>query len=372
MFSVVRNAILSIFCRVKFNISHKLALYFMLVVIIFICLLFYIVISINSAAKTNKDAFAYTIKVQNAYEELDKIFERAEVNLNVLSDSISNSYNANLQQNKNYNLHYIKDLDGLIKSVLVNSPGIDGCWFQLNADLPFSVQAYNWYQFKDDQFINLRDYFQDTLSMNRKITPNDDPYYFDALNQPIPTWSDIYVDTDTKSPMLTVSEPVYKDTVLVGVAGIDVSTEELKQTMKNLQLIIGESELYLLDKNDKVMLSQFFNDKIPANINYSFINLFKNNKLFPVEYYQNLTKKTAIELILSNNYKLVIVIENKILFGNMNVIFNLIYTLFTLLIILLTLFFIVHFKVIQLNNQIISSDTVEDESGEIDTVQDNE
>lgn len=363
---------MSFFSRIRVNISPKLVLFFMLLVIFFISLLIFIVVSIKSAEKTNNNAFAYTIKVQNAYEELDMIFERAEVNLNVLADSISNSYNTDLQQNKEYNIHYIKNLDGLIKSVLINSPGTDGCWFQINADLPFSVQAYNWYQFRDDQFINLRDYFQNTLSMNRKITPNDDPYYFDALNKPIPTWSGIYVDTDTTSSMLTVSEPVYKDTVLVGVAGIDVSTEDLKLTMKNLQLILGDSELYLLDKNDNVMLSQFFNDKKPAKMNYPFIDLLKNGKLFPVEYYQNLTKKTAIELILSNNYKLVIVIENKVLFGNMNVIFNLIYTLFTLIFILLSLFFIVHFKVIQLDNQILSTDTVEDESEEIDKVSDNE
>lgn len=322
----------------------------MLAVLFFISLLFYIVTSINSASKTNINAFAYTIKVQNAYEELDKIFERAEVNIGVLSDSISSTYDANRQQDKTYNLQYVKGIDGLFKSVLSNSPGADGCWFQLNADLPFSVQAYNWYQFRNDQFINLRDYFQNSSSMNRKITPDEDPYYFDALNNPIPTWSDIYQDADTKKSMITISAPIYKDTTLVGVTGIDISIDKLQQTMANMQLILENSDLYLVNKNNKVILSQVYNKNITANNSFPFLDLFKINQSTPVEYYINLTKKDAIELTLSNNYKLVIAVDNKILFGNMNRIFNIIYVLFTLLLFIAIAFFIMQYK----NSQIVS------------------
>jgi len=290
------------------NIKNSL-LWLIPAIIIAFSTLFFIINSGNTVSKTDQDIFAYTVKIRTAVEELDKIFERAEINVNVMADSISNSYDIREQQDKAYNLKFIAGINGLVESVLSNSPSVDGSWFQINADLPFSSEAYNWFTFKEDQFVNVRDQFEGTALMNRQITPEDDPYYYSAVSNKKPTWSDVYTDPDTKQSMLTISAPVYKEGSLVGVVGIDINVESIKQILGQMQTILGNSELYLLDKKDKVILTQLYPNS--RTDNYEFLKLFKNNDNGTVEYNDHQTKKTALLFSLSNGYKIAISIPNK-------------------------------------------------------------
>lgn len=327
---------------------------FFTIILLLVGLLIFIVKHIDGINQSNKNILSYSIKVQNSIESLDKIFERAEVNLNVFVDAIYDSYNIDRQQDKDYNLHYINSIDSLVKSVLSNSPNVDGAWFQLNSELPFAVHAYNWYEFKDDQFINVRNQFIGTPSMDRKITPNDDPYYFNAIMNQKPTWSDIYTDADTRRDMITISAPIYKSGKLVGVVGLDISIEKLKQTLADMQTILGKSEIFLLDKNNKVILIQLDSVAEKSKINYDFLNLFKNNSTYLVGYYDNFVHRTAIILTLSNNYKIIISIDDKTLYGDYNQLFIVIYLLYSLLIILFLLFYIKNYgllKLIRTNNK---------------------
>lgn len=328
--------------KIKANIKYILLV---LVILLLVALLCFINSSVKIASDTNRNTFSYIVKIRDTVEEIDKIFERAEVNVNVLADSISNSYDTSRQQDKNYNMVFIKSIDGLVKSVLVNSPGVDGDWFQLNADLPFSVSAYNWYQFKEDQFINVKDQLADTTSMNRKITPEDDPYYFDALNGKRAVWSDVYKDADTKVSMMTISAPAYKDASLVGVVGIDISTNNLQDAMKNMQVILGNSDLFLLDKNNNLILSQFSDDSRIHNTNLPFLKSFQNDQDGQVEYYDNLIKKTAVILNLSNKYKIVITFKNSNLFGGFDRLFRTVYAVYVLLIVLIIIILIKQFDI---------------------------
>lgn len=334
------------------NISNKDLLWTGLVLIFLIGFFCFISISINGMSRSNQNIFAYTVQVRDTVEQLDKIFERAEVNVNVMVDSISNSYDASRQQDRAYNIHFIDGINGLIKSVLSNSPSVDGSWFQINADLPFSAQAYNWYEFKEDQFIDVKSQFAGTLSMDRKITPEDDPYYFNAIATQKPVWSDIYKDADTKEAMITISTPIYKEGTLVGVVGIDISIKNLQQILEYMQAALGKSELYLLDKKNKVILSQTTSNPYAPKDYCPSLDLFNENKEGPVEYYDHLVKKTAIKLTLSNDYNIIIAIENKVLFTETHQIIPIIYILFALLIISTVTAFVNHFKIIDLNQSI--------------------
>lgn len=326
--------------------------YFSLVILVLVILIWFLLFifdTVKTVSETNQNVFAYTVKVRDTVENLDKVFERAEVNVNVMSDSISNSYDASKQQNIAYNTSFIKGIDGLVKSVLSNSPNVDGSWFQINADLPFSARAFNWYEFKDNQFVDIKGQFEGTPSIDRKITPEDDPYYFAAIAAQKPTWSDIYTDADTKEAMLTLSSPIYKEGSLVGVVGLDISVDNLQQILKSMQIVLGDSELYLLDTKNNVILSQLLHNPTFKKDNYPFLELFKENKEGPIEYTDHLTKKTAIMLTLSNDYKIVIAIENKSLFSDTNKIINIIYVLFILLIISTVIAFVSQFKIMKMD-----------------------
>lgn len=337
--------------------------------IVVICSLFFTVNSINKASMTNQNVFSYSIKVRSAVEELDKTLESAEINTNVLADSISNSYDASKQQNEAYNMQFIKNIDGLIKAVLGNSPGVDGSWFQLNADLPFAIHAYNWYGFRDDEFVNLRNQFISDPSLDRKITPEDDPYYFNAVNNKKATWSDVYTDPDTKKEMITISNPIYKDGALVGVVGIDISMNNLNEALDNMKLMLGDSELFLLNTNNKLIISRAPNNSEISKNNDKFIELFKRHKYQPVEYYDYLTKKIAIMITLSNHYEMIIVFDYNNLMGNLSNLFNVIYVLYAITIVLILILIknalIKPKSVIKNEVQQENSDSVENETESI-------
>lgn len=332
-----------------FNIKNyppKKVLFSVLAFLVIICCLFFIMNVAGKAALVSSDVYSNAIKVRNSSELIDMIFERAEVNVNLIAEVISNSYDISKQQNKDYNLAYIKNIDGVIKSALGNSQGANGVWFQINADLPFSLYAYNWYGIKDDDFINIKDEIATGAEPERKLTPENDPYYFNAITSQGAVWSDVYIDADTQTPMITISIPVNKDSVLIGVAGIDISIETLQDILSSMQPILGNCELYLINDKDSLIASKLYYDSDDNKIVYPYLSLLKSHKYEPVSYFDGLQKKAAIMLKLSNNYNLIIVFEDNEYVEALSRLINTVYILFALVIILvLSKFVHINFKI---------------------------
>lgn len=321
-----------------FNIKNyplKKVLIFVLSFLILIFGLFYIINTVKNVSSVSTDIFATSVRVRTASEDIDKIFERAEVNTTLLSETIYNLYDVSQQQNKDYNYKFIKNLDGLVKSVLANSPGADGAWFQINANLPFSVQAYSWYGIRDNAFINIKEELAHDTSEERKITPENDPYYFNAVLSQGAVWSGVYTDADTQDSMITISAPITKDGVLIGVAGIDISMKTLLDSLTSMQLILGESELFLFNDKDKLILSKLYNQPDNVNKNFNYLYLLKQHMYESIGYYDGITKKTAIMLTLTNKYNLVITFVDGEFISNLNNLVRIVYILYALVIILI-------------------------------------
>lgn len=330
-----------------------------LILILLVSFLIFIFSSISMASHKDQRIFAYTVKVRDTVEQLDLIFERAEVNVNLMVDALSGSYNVNKQNDKNYNMHFLDATNGLIRSALLNSPNVDGAWFQVNASLPFAANAYNWYEYDEDQFIDVRSINRYGDSINsRDLSPTDDPYYFDAISTQKVTWSDIYTDVDAKKQMMTVSAPVYKINALVGVVGIDISVYNLQEVLKNMQSVLGESDLYLIDKKDNVIMSQLSSKVSSSKDTYPFLVIFGADEQGPIEYWDNSMKKTAIMFLLSNGYRVVISIPNRVLYKETNHLINIIYILFIMLICSVVVIFVNQYN----KNKLTKENRVEEES----------
>lgn len=356
-----------LFEKLKNTKLHPLVL-FIIFILLFTIFFGLITGYLKLASEASKSTFEYVIGIREKLEKIDRILEPAETNINVLADTIANSYDINRQNDKKYNFDYIKSTDALVKAVLTNSPNASGSWFQINADLPFSVDAYNWYEFKDNQFINLESQFSDSPSGNRRITPEDDPYYFGAVDNKGTTWSPVYTDPDTNIKMITVSTPIYVEDLLVGVVGTDIPIDNIQQELKNMQLFFENSELFLLDENNKVILSQLIPTSNASKHSYKFLNLFNDSENCYVEYYDNLTRKVAIKFGLPNNDKLVITFNSSNIYNSFNSLLTIIYILF-LLLISLSIFAYVMKKKVQkieevITNQNLNADQDETESND--------
>lgn len=337
-----------------------------LVAILLLVFLAFIINSINVVNKSNANNFEYTVKVRATTEEIDKIVERAEVNIKTISNVIEETYDTNKLYNKKYNLQYAKKINVLTKAILINTPGVNGTWFQGNINSPFYNDIYSWFIFKDGKIINYKAYLDKIGALDRKITPTDDPYYYEALNSKDTVWSNIYTDADSKTRMITISKSIYKNNKLIGVAGIDISINDIQKALSNMQKVVPDSEIFLLDKKHNILLYQLpHNQKIDNTP--LFINEFKNTPQEQlIQYSENKTKKTAILLKLSNKYTIVMVFENSDLYSSFDKLLQILYAIFFIMTILAILAVINKNRILKMNkmleNEMIKLRTVIDSS----------
>lgn len=325
------------------------------VFLLLVGLLFLVMNSLQIVTQTNKNNFLYTIKIRNTVEEIDKIVERAEVNLNVITDIIIETYDVHKLYNQEYNIEYSRKIERLMRATLINSPGVDGAWYQLNANMPFANKVFAWYEIHNGKIINLKDKLEKMDLSERTLTPEEDPYYFEAVKNKKLAWSDVYTDADTKLSLVTLSQPIYKNGTLIGVVGIDISIKNLQLALKNMQKQFEGSEIYLLDKNNKLILSQLQNNEKISKDQLGFIDLFKNkntHKEAMVEFNENLMHKTAIILALSNKYNVVITFPNSIVFNGFDRLFKTIYFILFSLSVVALLNLHNRYKMIRMNRKL--------------------
>lgn len=296
--------------------------------------LIFILNCISVANESNANNFKYTVKVRKTTEEIDKIVERAEVNINTITNVIQETYDIEKINNKQYNLDYAKKINILTKAILINTPGVNGTWFQGNTNSPFYGDVYSWFIIQDGEIIDYKAYLDKIGTLEREITPESDPYYFNAIKTNDTVWSDIYTDADSKTRMITISKAIFKNKELIGVAGIDISIIDMQNALKNMQKVVQDSEIFLLDNDSHILLYQLPNNAKIGNIP-PFVEIVKQNKNEElVQYSENRIKKTAIMLDLSNKYRVVMIFKNSELFSSFDRLFKILYIIFIIMAIL--------------------------------------
>lgn len=326
-----------------------------LVILLLVGLLLFVINSFQIVSETNKNNFAYTVKTRDAIEEIDSIVERAELNVDVFADNVQNLYDTKKFNDENYNVNFIKSIDVLIKSVLSNSPMANSVWYNPNSALPFSNRVYAYYGINDGKIFDIKEQLAQHNAADRVLTPTEDPYYFDAVNAKKTIWSKIYKDADTFVPTMTMAKPIYKNGLLIGVVGIDVSVENLQLALKNMQKFFVGSEVFLLDSNKNIILFQLSDSDKVDKIDYGFLNKFKNKEQKANDiagYIDKGIKKTAILLGLSNNQYIVIAFPDMIIYKGFNNLFHTIYFILSVLLALTITIFIYRNRVKNVNKKL--------------------
>lgn len=325
-----------------------------LILLLLVQFLLFVINSVKIVSDTNKNNFVYTIKVRDSIEEIDKIVERAEVNLSLVNDVIALTYNISNQNDVTYNYDYLNKVDSLVKSALINTPGVTGTWFQININMPSAKHLYIWYELKNGKFVKIKQ-LDSTTSEERILTPEDDSYYFEAVEHKQTTWSDIYTDADTDEKMITISQPVYKNGKLIGVSGVDISLENLMTALTNMQKHFVGAEIFLLDHKGNILLSKLLKDHKIISNSYIFNELIfkqKENQDTMIEYFDEGNNKTAILLELSNKYNIVMTFDDKKIYSGLDRLFKTIYFIFLILFSLLALFFLNKTKIAKINERL--------------------
>lgn len=135
-------------------------------------------------------------------------------------------------------------------------------------------------------------------------------WYFNPIDKKIPIWSEPYIDNDLNISMITYSMPVYKNGMLLGVAGIDISLSELNRMLENIKIykninafLINNDFTFIAGKNFKVGDSIL--DK--KNSKYSFLKeKLKKKTSGYTQYKDGFTTKLISYTELPNGFILII------------------------------------------------------------------
>ncbi|MDD2384457.1 MAG: methyl-accepting chemotaxis protein [Sulfurospirillaceae bacterium] len=140
-----------------------------------------------------------------------------------------------------------------------------------------------------DAYVGLEDGTM-TLGSESKLPADYDPrlrpWYIQAKKTGTLGITDVYMDATTKSPIVTIMAPIFREKSLVGVFGIDISLDMLVKAISNINynggysvlqdskgIIIAHPNKEFLGKDFATLMPELtnqFGDKKEALLNYTF------------------------------------------------------------------------------------------------------
>lgn len=188
----------------------------------------------NIASSKGNEYSIQTLKIENSLTELSNI--------------ISNSIDITKINDADYVSTYENGLTSIIQSLGSSNNGIIGLYINFNPNLtggeqPFDI-SYNYDEAKKTTDIEFNSYtFEDYNENNEDLS-----WYYNPIKANKGVWSKPYVDSESDINMISYTSPIYCNDQLVGVAGIDISFEHLKELILNTK-VYDSGNAFLLDSD---------------------------------------------------------------------------------------------------------------------------
>ncbi|HON56639.1 MAG TPA: ATP-binding protein, partial [bacterium] len=184
----------------------------------------------------------------SALNSIDEILEDIIKNVTIYQKIIVHHFHPQTLQfsKKNYDA-VIDTIDFYTQFFLEKTLWAQGVWFQINPDLAERSNMFcSWYLWQDTQIVK-------QLNAPRELNPIEDPYYFLPIKEGKGVWSNVYIDPYIKQEMITYSAPIYSDSILLGVAGIDVTLEKLNNIIRKTTENFKLSYFFVIDNNFNII-----------------------------------------------------------------------------------------------------------------------
>lgn len=168
-------------------------------------------------------------------------------------DSIANSIVASFDMeefnaNPNDYMNVYKSMvSPLIKKTAETTEGSQGVFIMFDPNLANEVHEI-WYsdvEGKGNYTLQKSSQLDDY-----NIDNEDMAYYYNSIKANSPIWSDPYVDSMVNINMVSYTQPLYKDNTLLGVIGVDIDIEDIKNTIENMEIYDTGYAFLLNDRYD--------------------------------------------------------------------------------------------------------------------------
>ncbi|MCM1992698.1 SpoIIE family protein phosphatase [Oceanirhabdus seepicola] len=183
---------------------------------------------------------------QNYSNTFNADFKMVGSTVNALKHSISVTFD--LDKFKASPNDYVEEYEKIMDSTVKKSGealstktlnGVQAVYFTINPELTGDVYEI-WYvnQEQTDGFKKvdsdpnpqnpyIKDFYPDNESMH---------WYYNPIKKGEGVWSEPYKEVDLEKDIISYTEPIYKDDVLIGVVGMDIDINAMKNTIKNMKV----------------------------------------------------------------------------------------------------------------------------------------
>lgn len=230
---------------------------------------------LNLASSRASEYSVQTSKAENTVKELSLI-----VNQNIDLSQVKNN---------DYMLAYEDKVKSILGGMGSNNKLIVGLYVNFNpkltgGDKPYDV-AYNYDSKENNNVTKKKTAYIDSNSYSMKDYREDNEdmaWYYDAIRAGKGIWTDPYIDSISKENMISYTMPIYKSNQLIGVVGLDISFQSLKNIILSTRayntgnaFLLNSDYNFIVDKK----LSSKYNLRTMEKSKYKYITEnMKNNK----------------------------------------------------------------------------------------------
>ena len=295
--------------KIRKDIKSKVTMTMMVVSLLISVLTGAVCITTSSNIILSQIKEILLINSKNESAKLYRDFERLETSVNNIAGFEIQTCDMKNLKNKAYMLNHEKPLRLLTLSLARVTDWNMSSYFYFVPEQTGGVYGA-WYSYKPA----LKDFVSSDLGVLSDFKPDNKNFtwYYKALKEKKATWTDLYRDIDLKKEMISYSRPVYKDGRFFGVAGMDISLDNLQKIISNIKLY-KTTDSFLIDKKFNIIASKNFatGENIDKAYNGIYKELMRRNESKDsgvIEYKENGIDKFATYSTLPNGYTLFITV----------------------------------------------------------------
>lgn len=204
--------------------------------------------------------------------EFSQTFKIVEASINTLKADESTEFDLDqFKSDISYIEEYTEKVDPVIKRIAEATDGVEGVYFVLD-DALLGEKRWIWYADAEGDGTFIR---QGQSSTELYSTANQNMHwYYGPSEENRGIWSKPYLEPVFDINIISYSEAIFVDDVLIGVIGMDIKIDDIKNTIENMK-VYDTGYAFLFDENYNVLihpsLSTETNLKTMENGQFKFI-----------------------------------------------------------------------------------------------------
>ncbi|WP_053956511.1 methyl-accepting chemotaxis protein [Inediibacterium massiliense] len=202
----------------------------------------------ESSKYVKKEAHDTLLFMAQSYaNDFSKDLKEVEGWITGLNSNIFSTFDIEeFKKDPSYIQKYQKEIDFMIQSLALKTHEVQGIYFTFNPEL--TGKAYEiWYINEDGKFEKVDcDLDSQNSYINEFYLENEDmSWYYNPIKMKKGVWDDPSLEEEINKTVASYTEAVYKDDILIGVVGIDIDIDHIKNTIDDMNVYdTGYAVLY--------------------------------------------------------------------------------------------------------------------------------